>query len=174
MIDVSDSVTVNSKSLVLSASTSDTTDLLTTSPPSSRELVKAASDSVSLIVPLSPVFVVTKPAASASTTSYVIDVGSPSAVASWPSFSVNSATPAVNSISPYVPSIVLSESVTVKLKSFCLSAVVELTTVFLTVRSPVLRVLVNAAVAGVSLLLIVPVSPVFSVSKPLSAASVTV
>ena len=118
----------------------------------------AAVFAVVAIEPVSPVFVVTKPVAVSSVTVYVTSVGRPVALLLSPSFSVNVATPFVNVMPPYVPLIVVSPSVTVKLKSFVLSAAASLTTVLLTFRSPFSRVFVNAAVAAV--VAIDPVSPV--------------
>ena len=88
-------------------------------------------------------------------------------------FRVKVATPFSNVISPYVPLIVVSLSVTVKLKSLFLSFGVELVTLLVTSRSPVSRVLVNSAFDFV--VLIVPLSPVLPVTwNPSAEASVTV
>ena len=67
---------------------------------------------------------------------------------------------------------VVSSNVTVKLKFFVLSAAVELTTVLVTVRSPVFLVLVNSAVTAASPM--EPVSPVFVVVKLVFSVSATV
>ena len=72
-----------------------------------------------------------------------------------------------------VPLMVVSDSVTVKLKSFCLSLAVELITVLLTSREPVFRVFVNTTDAAASAGTL-PVSPVLDTVKPAASDSVTV
>ena len=80
-----------------------------------------------------------------------------------PPFSVKVATPFSKVMSPYVPLIVVSESVTVNANSLVASAALPLM-VLLTVRSPyVSLVFVNDATAGVFSSM-APVSPVFSVT----------
>ena len=68
---------------------------------------------------------------------------------------------------------VVSDSVTVKVNSFCLSLASELTTDLLTSSEPVLRVLVNTAFA-VSSAAMLPVAPLSVVVKFESAVSTTV
>ena len=91
---------------------------------------------------------------------------------------MNAATPSVKVISPYVPLIVLLLRVTVKLKALSVSPAFPDTT-FETVKSPVsgssgviFLVFINSA-AAVASLLIVPVSPVCTVTYPSWSASVS-
>ena len=69
-----------------------------------------ASATVLVISPVSPLFEVVKSLLRVSTTLYVIPDGRPSAVFDSPPFRVTVASPELNSISPYVPVIVLSLS----------------------------------------------------------------
>ena len=175
LIVVSPSVTVNSNSLSASAARSDSTVLVTSRSPVLRVFVNAAVDAVVLIVPVSPVFVVVNPSASASTTVYSVPMGRPVMVLNSPPFRVMVPTPySSNVTSLYVPAKSCSPflRVIVKVKIFSLSAAASETTVLFIVSSPVLRVFLKAAVDAV--LVIVPVSPVCVVVNSVSASSDTV
>ena len=168
----SDSATVNRNSFVLSLAVVLTTVFDTFRPPVSLVFVNSANPAVSDILPVSPAQVVTKSDSSVSITLYVMPFAKPVAALLSPSFSVNSATPFINDISPYVPLTVSSSNLTVKLKSFVLSASMSLSTLLLTTRPPSSFLFVNAAVDFS--VLIVPVSPVLVVIKPAAVSSSTI
>ncbi len=172
LILVSLRVTVNSNSLLASAARSLTTVLDTSRSPVSLVFVTVVVAASSLIVPDSPSYSASRPSTSTSSTVYSTSVGSPSAVALSPPFSVNFATPFVNVMSPYVPLIVLSLRVTVNSKSFVLSAARSLSRTFFTVSPLVTLVFVNSAVDFS--VLIFPAASVLSGVSPSTAVSVTV
>ena len=172
LIVLSFSVTVNLNFFVLSLAVELVTVLETFRFPVSRVFVNSAVAVVSATVPSLPDFSVVNPAASVSSTLYVMPVGSPVTDAVSPLASSTSALPSLNVSSPYLPLILLSLSVTVNVNFFVLSADASDTTVFLTSNPPVLRVFVNSAVFFSEE--IVPVSPDFSVVNPSTDFSSTV
>ena len=165
------SLTSNENDFVLSLSVRLTTVLETVRPPFSRALANDAEDFSSEIVPVSPLLVVVKPAAFSSSTVYSAPTGRPVAVFVSPCFSFTVAAPSLNVMSPYVPVIGAPVSVTVNVNVCDLSAAASDVTVLVISRSPVLRVLVNAASAGSSEIL--PVSPVLFVVNPSAVSSST-
>ena len=134
---------MNSKSLLASAARSLTTVLDTSRSPVSLVFVNSADPAFStVIVPVSPIFFVSKSSSAVSVTVYSTSVGRPSALLLSPPFSLNSATPFVNSMSPNVPLTVLSLSSTLKSNSLSASAARSLTTVLDIFRFPTSLVLV--------------------------------
>ena len=144
-IVLSERVTVYVKSFVVSAALPNTLIVSFKSPTTSvgggvgiEFLTFINSTEITLlasILPFELLEVTSYPSLSLSTIVYSIFVGNPIASMLSLSFRVKVETPFINTISPYVPFIVLSERVSVYVKSFVISAVFP-ETLFVTFKSP--------------------------------------